>query len=159
MNTMGWSFLRCFSRMHRNTAAASRMAFQCSPPGPPAERALRIHQGDGGHLQQRYRDQGSRRGTQAVKDRVHCSALPEALQKSGDDEDHDDGGAHQSQRSDHAAWDAGHMETHIGGHIHPHGAGGGLRHGDHIGQLSRGEPAGAVPDIRQKGDGGKAAAH
>ena len=63
---------------------------------------------------------------------------------------------------DYDAGDAvepGNGKAHIGGHVHPHGAGGGLGHGDHGAQVGGGEPAGAGPQVLKKWDGGKAPAH
>ena len=59
---------------------------------------------------------------------------------------------------DHAAEESGHVAAYIGGHVDADGAGGGLGDGDHVGQLSGGEPAGALPDVGEEGDGGQAAA-
>ena len=72
------------------------------------------------------------------------SVILEFLQENGNDDNDDVRGRHKAQRSEDRAGDAAHLIAHIGRHIHPDGAGGALRNGDHIRQLGVGEPAGAV---------------
>ena len=49
--------------------------------------------------------------------------------------------------------------AYIGGHIHADGTGGGFAHGDHIGKILVGKPAGLIGQFIQERDGGHAAAH
>src|SRR5699024_1861859 len=106
-------------------------------------------------------------GTQPLEGGLHRPAVAELLEEAGDDENDNDGGGHQAQGGDHRPEDssggsqhrvAAHVVAHIGGHIHPHGAGGGLGHGDHGGTLLVGEPAGGLPHVLEEGDGGQSSA-
>ena len=90
---------------------------------PPVWKALRFSRAMGANLRQRRGDKGGGGGADAVEHRVHPPALPELLQKARDDQDDEDGGAHQAQGGDNAPRDAAGVEAHVGGHVHPHGAG------------------------------------
>ena len=119
------------------------------------------------HRHPRREDQAGGRGPQAIEGALHIPVVPEALEEGGDDENHDDGRGNEPQGGDHRAQDGegdpslGHAGevAHIGGHIDPDGAGGGLAHGDHVVHVHPGEPAGGVGHVVQEGDGGHAAAH
>ena len=133
------------------------------PVGVAGEGALQplggAKEGDPGYLEHGGGDEGHRGCPKAIEYPVHHLGLAEFLQKLRNDENDNNGGEDEPQGGDHPAQHPTTGETYIGGHIHPHGAGGGFRDSDHVGQLAGGEPAGAVAQVGEEGDGGQSPSH
>ena len=119
---------------------------------------------DGGqHLQHHRRagraDEPRGGGAEAVEGLVHVLVIAEAVEHRRHNQNDDDGGRHLPQGGDDGPGDARRREAHVGGHVDADGAGGGLRHRQHVHQIRVGVPAGGLADGLEEGQGRHAAAH
>ena len=120
---------------------------------------FRAEEGDGADGEGRRRDEAHGGRAQGVEEALDLGVLPEGVHDLRHQQDDNKGRCGQPQGGDDAAGDPGGDVADVGGHVHPDGAGGGLGDGDHRGQIRRGEPGGALGEVKEEGNSGHAAAH
>ncbi len=78
--------------------------------------------------------------------------IAEFFEDCCNDEDDDDARGDEAEGSAKRARDASGGVAYVRGHVDSERAGGGFTHGDHVGELVKGEPARALGHARQEGD-------